>query len=131
MSDESDYHRKPWMSDDQWFCAQLWADVMRGFHHCGEFKQCSRGIEVSEFASNFSTFDFDALTRIVLFAHDRCVRVELASSGPNRIKFALHRRHARDGSMMSRHPTIDEAIATHRKTWPEPVIASASAGKGV
>lgn len=110
------YYRKSWMSDDQWWCAQTWSLVMGGFHHCSDFRECGgTGVEVSEFASGFSTFDFDRLTRAIFHAHDRCVRIELASSSPHRVKFRLHRRDMREGSMAYRHPTIEQALERHRK----------------
>lgn len=108
-------YRKPWMTDNQWWCAQTWARVMGGFHHCGDFKPLEDAIEVSEYASNFSTFDFDRLTRVVFHAHDRAVRIELATSGPRRVKFILHRRRGREGSIAYRHPTVEQALELHRR----------------
>ncbi len=110
-----DYNRKPWMSDDQWACAQMFASVVGGFHRVGgEFKACGAGIEVSVYSSGWATFDFSLLTGLVVRAHDEMIRVEVRPSGPRRIKFAMWKRHGRTGPMSERHPTMEEAIAMHR-----------------
>lgn len=120
MDDLAKYYRKPWMSDDQWNCAMFVAELFGGFHHVlGEFKTCSTGIEVNVSNGNWAaTYDFDGLTRAVIMAHDRMVRFEIAPSGPRMLKLRLWQRHSREGRMSERHPTIEDAIAMHRKyTW--------------
>ncbi len=67
-----------------------------------------------------STFDFDRLTRLVLAAHDCCVRVEIDSSGPRMLKLRLHPRQGREGEMWQRHPTMEELLEAHRKHNPAP-----------
>jgi hypothetical protein len=110
------YYRKDWMSDDQWECAQMFADVVGGFHHVsGTFKPHGTGVKVSDYGGRWATFDFDALTRIVLLAHDRMIRVALEPTGPRMVGFVLFKRHTREGSMYERHPTIEQAIALHRR----------------
>lgn len=122
---ELKYHREAWMSADQWACAKLVADASGGFHNVdGDFKPCGYGIEVNVFAGGLSTFDTDRLTRLVLLAHDRCIRIELGASSPRRVKLRLHQRHVRTGSSMKRHPTIEEALAVHRRFFPAPPDAA-------
>jgi hypothetical protein len=125
MTADEQYHHAPWMTDDQWHCAQMWSRVMHGFHHCGDFKPFGRGICVSEPGGYFATTDFDYLSRVVFLAHDWCVRVELAASSPGRVKFALHRRHKREGSMSARHPALEQAVAEFRTRNPEPTVEEA------
>ena len=109
-------HRKNWMTDDQWECAQMFADVVGGFHHIsGTIKPHGKGIKVSDRAFGWSTFDFDRLTRLVILAHDRMIRVALAQSGPYRVGFELYKRHTRVGSMSVRHPTLEQAMVSHRR----------------
>lgn len=120
LSHDERYHRKPWMTDDQWACAQMIADVFGGFHHLvGKITEFGQGINTNCYSGVLATFDFDRLTRLVLLAHDRCIRVEIISSGPNRVGIAAWKRKTRNGSMSQRHPTIDEAIAVHRIHFPE------------
>ena len=112
------------MSADQRFCFDLLADCFGGAHHVPHnVRKCGYGIRVSVGSGQLSTFDFDRLTRLVFLAHDRCVRVEITSSGPGRVGIALHRRHTRDGCMGQRHPTLDGAIALHRRFFPAPPIS--------
>lgn len=113
MSDElAKYYREDWMSDGQWECALMFADLMRGFHHIGgKFKQCGSGIEINEPYGSWATCDYDGLTRAVFMAHDRCIRIVIAPSGPGRLRFILHKRYKREGAMHERHPTLEEAVA--------------------
>ena len=113
-------HRLEWMSDDQWECYQMLADIFYGFHHVhGGLHPWGDGIALNaSYGSNkFATFDFNALTRTVLMAHDRMIRFAIEPSGPGMLKLVLHKRHSREGHMYERHPTIQEAIATYRKEF--------------
>lgn len=116
MADDLEkYYRAEWMTDDQWSCAQMFADVVGGFHHvCGKFKPFGSGISINTSSGGFATWDYSRLTGLVVLAHDRMVRVELRPSGPNMIGFALWQRKTREGKMSERHPTIEAAIAMHR-----------------
>jgi hypothetical protein len=67
---------------------------------------------------DLSTFDFDRLTRLVFLAHDRCVRVEIRSSGPRMVKLCIWKRSGRTGEIWSRHPTIETALDMWRKYHP-------------
>jgi hypothetical protein len=115
----SKYYRKEWMSDDQWECYQLLADLWHGFHHVhGRVHEWGRGIKINTWHTRLATYDFDGLTRLVLLAHDAMIRVEIIPSGPRLVGLTLHKRHAREGDMSERHPTIEDALATHRKYHP-------------
>lgn len=120
MADElAKYYREEWMSDDQWQCALMHADLMRGFHHVGgKFKPCGSGIEIHECYGSWATFDYDGLTRAVFLAHDRCIRIDIGPSGPGRMKFTLHKRHKRDGALHERHPTLEDAVQSWRELHP-------------
>ena len=108
-------YRHDWMTDDQWECAQMFADVVGGFHHVrGKIKAHGRGIKVSDYGSRWATWDFNSLTRLVVLAHDRMIRAEVVPSGPQMIGFALWKRHSREGGMDQRHPTMEDAVVMHR-----------------
>lgn len=116
---EEDYYREDWMTDDQWECAQMIADLCRGWHHiCATIKQYGAGIRVALRANKMATFDYYDLTRAVIMAHDRCIRLQIAPSSPGRIGFQLWKRHSRDNSKSAfeYHPTIHEAVAR----WHDP-----------
>jgi hypothetical protein len=84
-----------------------------GEHHIpSDVKPFGRGWKVS--AHSMATYDHDELTRLVFLAHDRCVRVEIVPSGPGRIGLAISKRHGRNGSMYSRHPSIKCALVNWR-----------------
>lgn len=104
--------RQTWMSDDQWRCAHLIAEVFGGFHHLPEFKPNGAGVQVRPYSYDLATFDFGHLTHLVILAHVRCIRVSVTSSG---MKLAVH-AFARDPNAtasMSRHPTLSESIARY------------------
>lgn len=86
-----------------------------GKHHIpGRVKADSFMCEVNV-PGTLSTFDFDTLTRLVVGAHDACVRLTVGSSGPGRVKLMFHLR-AREGRTSERHPTMEDAIAQIRST---------------
>lgn len=119
----NDPRSMPWaaMSPDQRECYQLLCDVMGGEDHLqGIVRQAGRGLSVSVRASDMATFDFDGLTRLVVLAHDRCIRVELRSSGPGLIGVMTHKRKGRDGPIHDRHPTMEGNMAEIRRRFPCP-----------
>jgi hypothetical protein len=65
-------------------------------------------------SGDLATFDGDVLTRLVILAHDRLVRVSVSSAGM-RQRIEIHQRTARTGSVWDRHPTIETAIENWRK----------------
>jgi hypothetical protein len=65
--------------------------------------------EVAVRDDRLSTYDFDGLTRLVLWAHEHCCRISIQACNPGRVRIVLHRRR-RDGEMWARHPTIEDAI---------------------
>jgi hypothetical protein len=119
MSDtKEEYYRKKWMSDDQWQCAKLLADVHGGFNHMfGKLKASNdNGVTLMSTCTNYmSTFDYSTLTRLVVLAHDRMIRVEISSNSPRgKMEFYAHKRQSREGDSGIRHPTIETAIQTIR-----------------
>ena len=70
-------------------------------------------------SGRMATFDFNDLTRLIFLAHDRCIRAEVIHGGPRRVRIAIWKRYKRDGSMMERHPTIEQALSLWREKHPE------------
>ena len=108
------------MTKDQNYCYLLLCDLFGGAHHVPPVRKHGLGIKISVGSGALSTFDLDSLTRLVLHCHDRCVRAAIVSSWPGRVGIALWRRYKRHGGVGERHPTIEEALARHRKFWPLP-----------
>lgn len=113
-------YRADWMSDDQWACARLLADLYGGFHHVptNAIRQFGKGISISHYRFHLATFDYDQLTRLVVLAHDRCIRAEVEGGGPGQLKIILHKRHHREGRMNERHPTLEDNVASIRRGMP-------------
>ena len=105
------------MTKDQDECYEFLCDLYLGEHHLsGKIHRWGMGIKLNTYAVHiFATFDFDGLNRAVVMAHDRCISMEIVPSGPRMLGIVLHKRHARDGGMQERHPTIETAIETIRK----------------
>lgn len=105
-----------WMTDDQFECYKMLCDMFGGSHHVFDVvKPAADGIEINKSYCELSTFDYNTLTEAVLMAHDRCIRFSVGSSGPGRLRLMFHRRHAREGGIAERHPTIEQAIAIYEK----------------
>jgi hypothetical protein len=58
---------------------------------------------------DWSTVDFNNLTRLVFLAHWLAIRVSMDASKHGYMRLLFHQR-AREGSVCERHPTLDEAV---------------------
>lgn len=94
------------------------ACVYRGIHNCDTIKKVpgEDGRWEVNHIGQLSTFDFDCLTRLVISAHDNCVRATVLSSGSRMVKIWIHDRKGREGKMSQRHPTMEQAIESIRGT---------------
>ena len=106
---DMNYLRRDWMTDDQYECYKMLADLFDGDHHLEKVKPCGVGIKMNT-RHGFSTFDFAHITKAVIMAHARLIRFSVEPSGPGMIKLVLHKRTSA-GRMWERHPGIDELIA--------------------
>lgn len=120
LSYEERHRRKyyPWATDNQWDCIMLLYLWECGFHHfSAKAKPFGTGIEYNVREGRLSTYDSNSLTCLVFLAHDLCIRAEIMSSAPGRVRLILHKRRNRDGDhYYDRHPTIETAI----KNWRHP-----------
>lgn len=93
------------------------------------------GVSVT-WGRSMSTFDFSELTLLVLLCHEARIRCCIGPAGPRLLRLSFWPRVAK-GGMSSRHPNIDEAVASfraylpegHRVTYVEPGAVSPEAGE--
>ncbi len=69
-----------------------------------------------------ATFDSDPLTRLVVLAHDRCIRLQLSPAAFAYLAIEMWPRKRNGGDFSAHHPTIEEAIARLR---PAPIEEAA------
>jgi hypothetical protein len=92
----------------------FFSDVFGGEHHIpGTVHPFGQGWSVAGLLLA-ATYDGDLLTRMVVLAHDRCVRLEIRAYHPQSLQIAIHKRSAREGRMFDRHPTLEAAVARLR-----------------
>lgn len=72
-----------------------------------------------KFRGSMETFDFDHLTRLVILAHDGCVRVGIEPLSPKHLAITMYQRRKREGFIYERHPTIDQAVEAIRALEPD------------
>jgi hypothetical protein len=118
MRNEYYANQYPWLNTDQLECFDFLCEIHSGGNHMfGKLYPCGvTGIYINStnFGNRAATFDFDALTKAVILAHDRMIRFAVEPSGPGMLKLFAHKRHAREGRMHERHPTIEQAIFSVR-----------------
>lgn len=69
-------------------------------------------------ASNWSTFDTDRLTKFVFLCHHYCVRGEIDAAAHNYFWLGFSPRDPM-GNFYHRHPSLEEAVESFRKFYPE------------
>lgn len=94
----------------------FFAEFYGGKHHFpkGGVKEWGYGWCVNHDQGDLATYDYNALTRLVLMGHDKCIRVSIQPHAFKTLRIVIHKRE-REGGMSSRHPTIEQAIETFRK----------------
>lgn len=104
-----------WATAGQLECIKMFCDLVGGHHNIGGgFIDCGNdGVCITQKRS-LASFDNDWLSSLVFMAHDRCIRAEIQAGGPGKLRVILHKRKARDGRMMDRHPTLESAIFDYR-----------------
>jgi hypothetical protein len=66
---------------------------------------------------SLSTYDNDNLTRLVVLAHDHCLRVDISARTVKTIEIMFHQRKP-GGSLMDRMPTMEQHLADIRRYHP-------------
>lgn len=110
--------RFPWATDAQWECLRMLADLVNGFHHLfGKITGDGRKDQIRcvlEAHNCLATYDYRDLTRLVVMAHDRCIRAEIQPARGNAITVILTKCN-RDGDRSKWHPALEENIAKIRE----------------
>lgn len=92
---------------------QFFVDFFCGAHHFGgQLKEWGYGW-CMPMRNNMATIDYNGLTKLVLMAHDRAIRVEIVPRGMSRALICIWQRDRSTG-MSTGHPTIEQAIEKHR-----------------
>lgn len=110
--------------------ADLLGDLLGGLYHLDGAASVDWSnpsyIEV-RWPSDLSTFDSNTLTRLVLLAHDRAIRVDISPRSNRYLTMLFHqRRHGADLGIWERHPTAEDALAEHRRWYPAPETKEAA-----
>ncbi len=69
-------------------------------------------------SASLSTWDFNTLTRLVVGAHDFCIRVEIEPCNFRFLRCFFHPRRTREGSAMARHPFMEQHLALMNRVEP-------------
>jgi hypothetical protein len=88
---------------------EVLAKVFDGCHKAPKVNKYKVGTEFEVWEVNthldLSTYDPDRLTRLVVAAHNYCVRATVRHSGPGLVKIQLWPRN-RHGNRCNRHPKL-------------------------
>lgn len=92
-------------------------DVFGGEHHVSSLKWDERHCKFLTHCPDMSTFDFSELTRIVVSAHDNCVRVTVSNGGPNRLRIHIYDRErtSERDPLCRAHPTLERHVQAIRE----------------
>lgn len=101
--------------------ADLLGDLFVGLYHLDGAGKVDWAnalyIEVRVSHKDWATFDSNLLTKLVFLAHDRCLRASINPRSPQALTLLFHQRQ-REGGVWERHPTLEQAVADHRKWYP-------------
>lgn len=97
-------------NEEQRACIDCLSEFYGGYHHLDNLRECGKGVMMTTIR-DFSTFDNDRLTSLVIAAHARSVRVEISSCSPHYLRVYAHKR-VDDPSlrMHLRHPNLSDLM---------------------
>lgn len=115
--------KKP-MSDFGRTVADLAGDVALGIYHWQDAVMAAdwsgpRSVILKGRWAEFATYDGSELTRLVVLAHDRHIRVAVHGHGMNGMALTFHKRE-REDDFAQRHPTMEDATRVMRETFGYP-----------
>ena len=101
--------------------ADLLGDVFLGIYHLGisrlrKVDWTDDWCTVYMHDRSMSSVDSDELTRLLLLAHDRMIRVDIRAVAPRCMEIMFHQRHTRDRKLgiSQWYPTMETHIAELR-----------------
>ncbi len=106
--------------------ADLLGDVFCGIYHLDQKELCKvdwtdNYFIVFRLACSLSTFDNELLTKLVVLAHDRYLRVDIGAASKGKLELMFHLRCYRTGEISRRMPTMEDHLASIRRYYqPEP-----------
>jgi hypothetical protein len=101
------------MNQDE--ASDFFAEIFGGRHYVPPIlKKYGEGWKIT-CGRNLATFDGNLLTRIVLLAHEKCIRVEVVPVNFGLLGIIVHKRQLNSTKLFERHPTIEQAIEEFRK----------------
>ncbi len=116
--------------------ADLLGDVFAGIYHLADTELRKVDWDDTHFmlfylvGRSLATFDSETLTKLVVLAHDRMLRVDISAAGRGKLELMFHLRASRTGDLMRRMPTMETHLAAIRKYYPaepaEPACAISS-----
>ena len=74
-----------------------------------------RGVRFVLHRPSLATFDSASLTRLVIGAHEECIRVEIDPVSFRYIAICMWPRESREWEVWLRHPTIEQAVEKAQK----------------
>jgi hypothetical protein len=93
----------------------FFAEFYQGEHHIPKHQvfEFGRGWMVKHDRGDLATYDYNELTKLVLMAHDKCIRVGVSPLSKQTLQICIWKRQ-REGRMDERHPTLEQAIEKFR-----------------
>jgi hypothetical protein len=104
--------------------ADLLGDLYLGIYHLNTTSlrkvnwNDPQHIEVA-IGKSMVTYDENSLTRLVVLAHDRMIRIKIKGAAPNFLRLTFHQRKSREGSLYQRMPELETHIETIRNHYKE------------
>jgi hypothetical protein len=97
--------------------ACLLGDLYRGIYHINDSALFHKRVEWHSnhhieivLGGVMASFDGNLLTRLVVLAHDRCIRVSVSAASPDYFRLLFHPRVRSSKLNTAKHPTLEEHI---------------------
>ncbi len=93
---------------------KFFSDFFFGEHHIpGEIKKNGHGWEIVT-GDSLCSYDYSNMTRLVIMAHDRAIRVAVVPHTFKLLRIIIHQRE-REGGELTKHPDLESNVARLRE----------------